>query len=159
MREHLRHLHELYDELGEPVEELFANTDNFLSETKKKCLLDRLRVVEELRVEFHFGCAIQDNRKKSIGEMMERLHHYYDSLGISLENTDNDVDRVVLSTQVHVPIIISLQDIPVKTNIMNQITDRINKLEQLIVYLSISHYRQERRQNTISAYNAEISNL
>ena len=70
---------------------------------------------------------------------MERLHHYYDSLGISLENTDNDVDRVVLSTQ----------DIPVKTNIMNQITDRINKLEQLI----------ESRQNTISAYNAEISNL
>jgi len=40
------------------VEELFANTDNFLSETKKKCLLDRLRVVEELRVEFHFCCAI-----------------------------------------------------------------------------------------------------
>ena len=90
---------------------------------------------------------------------MERLHHYYDSLGISLENTDNDVDRVVLSTQVHVPIIISLQDIPVKTNIMNQITDRINKLEQLIVYLSISPDRQESRQNTISAYNAEISNL
>lgn len=51
-------LSEVYDELGEPVEELFANTDNFLSETKKKCLTDRLRVVEELRVAFHFDCTI-----------------------------------------------------------------------------------------------------
>ena len=49
----MRVLYELYDELGEPVEELFANTDNFLSEAKKKCLTDRIRVVEELRVAFY----------------------------------------------------------------------------------------------------------
>ena len=53
IREYLRVLYELYAELGEPVEELFANTDNFLSETKKKCLTDRLRVVKELRVAFY----------------------------------------------------------------------------------------------------------
>ena len=40
------------------MEELFANTDNFLSEAKKKCLLDRLRVVEELRVVFHCSSTI-----------------------------------------------------------------------------------------------------
>lgn len=70
---------------------------------------------------------------------MECMHHYYDSLGISLENTDNDVDRVVLSTQVFVLIMLSLKDIPVKTNIMNQITERIKSLKQLIVFFLLSH--------------------
>ena len=71
--------------------------------------------------------------------MMECMHHYYDSLGISLENTDNDVDRVVLSTQVFVLIMLSFKDIPVKTNIMNQITERIKSLKQLIVFFLLSH--------------------
>ena len=71
--------------------------------------------------------------------MVECMRHYYDSLGISLENTDNDVDRVVLSTQVSVSIMCSLKDIPVKTNIMNQITERIKSLKQLIVFSSVSH--------------------
>lgn len=70
---------------------------------------------------------------------MECMRQYYDSLGISLENTDNDIDRVVLSTQVHVPIMRSLQDIPVKTQIMNQITERIKSLKQLIVFFPMSH--------------------
>lgn len=70
---------------------------------------------------------------------MECMHHYYDSLGISLENTDNDVDRVVLSTQVFVLIMLSFKDIPVKTNIMNQITERIKSLKQLIVFFLLSH--------------------
>ena len=71
--------------------------------------------------------------------MVECMRQYYDSLGISLENTDNDIDRVVLSTQVHVPIMRSLQDIPVKTQIMNQITERIKSLKQLIVFFPMSH--------------------
>ncbi len=52
IREKLNVLRSIYDQLGEPVEEVFSNPDDFLLEKNMLCLEDRVRVVEELRVIF-----------------------------------------------------------------------------------------------------------
>ena len=52
IRDKLEVLRSIYGELGEPVEEVFSNPDDFLLEKNMLCLEERVRVVEELRV-FH----------------------------------------------------------------------------------------------------------
>ena len=48
--EKLRVLRSIYEQLGEPVEEIFSNPDDFLLEKNMMFLEDRVRVVENLQV-------------------------------------------------------------------------------------------------------------
>ncbi|KNB41835.1 hypothetical protein JH06_5472 [Blastocystis sp. subtype 4] len=130
IREKLNVLRSIYDQLGEPVEEVFSNPDDFLLEKNMLCLEDRVRVVEELRV----------NRIEKTKELRQQMKQFYDTLGITVENAENEVDKIVLSAE---------DSLPITTVMVNKLKDRAEELHQLI----------QDRQQTIIQYMVEIQGL
>lgn len=83
----LERLKNQYNELGEQIEDIFMNPDNFLSDEQIEVLTQRYNRMN----------TIMDDRRKVIDGISDLLLQQYNTLGITVETATNPIDQMVLS--------------------------------------------------------------
>ena len=83
----LERLKSQYNELGEQIEDIFMNPDNFLSDEQIEVLTQRYNRMN----------TIMDDRRKVIDGISDLLLQQYNTLGITAETATNPIDQMVLS--------------------------------------------------------------
>lgn len=83
----LERLKSQYNELGEQIEDIFMNPDNFLSDEQIEVLTQRYNRMN----------TIMADRRKVIDGISDLLLQQYNTLGITAETATNPIDQMVLS--------------------------------------------------------------
>ena len=83
----LERLKSQYNELGEQIEDIFMNPDNFLSDEQIEVLTQRYNRMN----------TIMDDRRKVIDGISDLLLQQYNTLCITAETATNPIDQMVLS--------------------------------------------------------------
>ena len=101
----------------------------------------------------------QEKRKIKVAEYAETLRSLYADLGITVDNATDDLDKLVLTNDVLMGVIVHKQSLPITNEYLEKYKTRIDALYKLCVIDICGFYSQEERTNAIQKYYEEINNL
>ena len=148
-----------YRVLGQPMEESLLNAENNLREECFDMLKNRLNQTKECIVFFVVFVERQEKRRIKVAEYAEHLRSLYTDLGITTENATDDLDKLILTDDVAILLVVHRQSLPITNDYLEKYKSRIDSLYRLCVIAFHTSFPQEERENTIQEYCEEIRNL